>query len=61
MGAAVQARPGSNPAPHYGVDQEMGPCLSMHRKDCFTGRGPSVATLSVGQTPVPPTPGFLRT
>lgn len=49
------------PTPHCGVDQEMGPCLSWQRKDCFTGRGPSVAPLGVGQMPVPPTPGFLRT
>lgn len=49
------------PTPHCGVDQEMGPCLSWRRKDCFTGRGPSVAPLGVGQMPVPPTPGFLRT
>lgn len=50
------------PSPHCPVDQEMGPCLFLHRKDCFTGHGPSVATRGVGRTPVPPpTPGFLRT
>lgn len=47
------------PNPHCPVDQEMGPCLILHRKDCFTGHGPSVATRGVGRTPVlPPTQAF---
>lgn len=28
------------PNPHCPVDQEMGPCLILLRKDCFTGHGP---------------------